>query len=231
MALVSRKVLLVYQKIVIGVQLPKPAIEYIEMLVREVLPHHVDIILATHLIESLHQIRQLEVTPRDLVIIIGIDDEEYSHDHGVGVAVLELGRGLQEFKTRMGLQQVLKQRLEIIRHNMPLIRLCQQIEHPPLYLHGLALPLVVAHDRLLRYLVCLHFLNLLYALKEHLLEYFWDLHCFCTYCLEVVQGHGLIRFTLECFLYCCLSLLLVLFRYGPSVGKIKLLNGVTWLRY
>ena len=211
MALVSRKVLLVYQKIVIGVQLPKPAVEHVEVLVREVLSHHVDIILIAYLMESVHQIRQLEVTPRNLVIIVGIDDEEYSHDHSVRVAILELGSGLQEFKTRMSLQQILKQWLKIIWHNMPLIFLCQQIEHPPIYLHGLALPLVVAHDRLLRYLVCLHFLNLFYTLKEHLLEYFGDLHHFCTYLLEVVQTHGLICFTFECFLNCGFSLLLFLF--------------------
>lgn len=114
---------------------------------------------------------------------------------------------------------------------MVLIFLCQQIEHPPIYFHGLALPLVVAHDRLLRYLVCLHFLSLFYTLKEHLLEYFGDLHYFCTYLLEVVQTHGLIRFAFECFLNCGFSLLLFLFWYWLSVGKIKLLNGVTWLCY
>jgi len=216
---------------VIRVQLPKPAVEDVEMLVREVLPHHVDVVLVAYLMESLHQIRQLEVAPRNLVIIIGVDDEEYSHDHGVCVAILELGSGLQEFKAGMGLQQILEQRLKIVGHDMPLVFLRQQIEHPPLDLRRLALPLVVAHDRLLRYLLCLHFLHLFYALKQHLLEYFGDLHHLCTYFLEVVQTDSLIRFTFEGFLDGGFSLLLFLFRRWPPVGKIKLLNGVAWLRY
>ena len=183
------------------------------MLIRKVLTHNIDVVFIAHLEESIHQIRKFESTPRNLVIIIGIDDEEYSHDHSVRVAVLELGSGLQEFKTWMSLQQILKQWLEIIRSNVSRIHLCQQVEHPPTYRHGLALPLVVAYDCLFRYLllVCLHFLSLLYALKEHLLEYFGDLHCVCTYSLELVQTHGLIRFTFECFLNCGFSLLLVFF--------------------
>ena len=102
------------------------------MLVREVLPHYVDVVLITYLMESLHQIRQLEVAPRNLVIIIGIHDEEYSHNYGVRVTILELWSGLQEFKTRMSLQQILEQRLKIIRYDEALVFLGQQIEHPPI---------------------------------------------------------------------------------------------------
>ena len=94
---------------------------------------------------------------------------------------------------------------------MSLIFLCQQIEHPLIYLYCLTLSLVVAYDRLLRYLLCFYLLNLFYTLEEHLLENFGDLHHFCTYLLEVVQTYGLICFTFESFLNGGFSLLLVLF--------------------
>ena len=51
MTLISGKVFLVYQEIMIIIEFPKPAIEHVKMFVREILPHHIDIVLAAHLKE------------------------------------------------------------------------------------------------------------------------------------------------------------------------------------
>lgn len=52
-SLVPRKVLLVDQKVVIGVQLPESAVQYVEVLVRKVLSHFVDVLLGGHVVQDL----------------------------------------------------------------------------------------------------------------------------------------------------------------------------------
>ena len=44
MSFVPGEVLFVNQKVVVGVQLPEAAVEYVEVLVGEVLPDHINII-------------------------------------------------------------------------------------------------------------------------------------------------------------------------------------------
>lgn len=101
MALIPREVFLVYQEIVVGIQLPKSAVKDIEMLVRKVLAHNVDIVLIAHLKKGIHQVGKLEVAPRYLVVIIRVNYEKYPHHDCVGVPVLELGCCLQEFQSWM----------------------------------------------------------------------------------------------------------------------------------
>jgi len=71
------------------------------MLIRKVLTHNIDVVFIAHLEESIHQIRKFEITPRNLVIIVGVHYKKYTHYYGVSVAVLEFWCRLQELKTRM----------------------------------------------------------------------------------------------------------------------------------
>ena len=70
MALIPREVLLVYQEVMVCIQLPKTTIQYVEVLVRKVLTNHVDVVLVAYLKKCVHQIRQLEIAPRYFVVII-----------------------------------------------------------------------------------------------------------------------------------------------------------------
>ena len=51
MTLIPRKVIFVDQKIVIGVELPEPTVQYIEVFIGKVLPDHVDIVFIADLLE------------------------------------------------------------------------------------------------------------------------------------------------------------------------------------
>jgi len=55
-AFVAREVLLVNQEVVICIQLPKTAVQHVEMLVGEVLAHFVDVFLPSYLEENVHEI-------------------------------------------------------------------------------------------------------------------------------------------------------------------------------
>ena len=94
MTLVPGKVLLVYQEIVVRIQFPKSAIQDIKMLIRKVLTDDIDVIFIAHLKEGLHQIGQFEISPRNLVIIVGVNYKKNTHDYGVCVAILEFRRRL-----------------------------------------------------------------------------------------------------------------------------------------
>lgn len=56
MALVPREVFFIYQKVVVGVQLPESAVKDIEVLIREILTHDIDIVLVAHLKKGLHEV-------------------------------------------------------------------------------------------------------------------------------------------------------------------------------
>ena len=109
MALVPREVLFVYEEVVISVELPKPAIQHIKMLIRKVLPHDVDIILIADLEESFQKITVSEVPPSYLAIIIRVKGKEYTHYYRISIAVLKLRCCLQELKTWMRVEKVLEQ--------------------------------------------------------------------------------------------------------------------------
>lgn len=94
--LVPTEVLLVYYEIVVRIEFPKTAIQDVEVLVAEELPYLVDVIFFGDCHQHVEQVRILEIPVGNLAVIIHIEAEEDSHDHGVGVAVLELGSRLQE---------------------------------------------------------------------------------------------------------------------------------------
>ena len=85
------------------VQLPKTAVEDVEMLVRKVLAHHVDVVLVAYLLKRVHQIRKLEIAPRYFVVIIRVNYEKNPHHYGICVSVLKLRCRLQELKAGMRL--------------------------------------------------------------------------------------------------------------------------------
>lgn len=66
------------------------------MLVRKVLTHNIDVILIAHLEKRLHEIGQFEISPCNLVVIIGVHYKKYTHDYRISVAVLEFWCRLQE---------------------------------------------------------------------------------------------------------------------------------------
>ena len=91
-------------KVMICIQLPEFTVEHVEVFVGEVLTDYVDVVLTADVLKGLHQVRQFEVPPRYLVVIIRVNHEEYSHHHSVGVPVLELGSGLKKFQARVCIQ-------------------------------------------------------------------------------------------------------------------------------
>ena len=72
MTLVAAEILLINDEIVIGIQLPKPAVQHVEVLVAEKLSDLVDIVLGVHLVKHVKQVTVLEVTISDLTVIIHI---------------------------------------------------------------------------------------------------------------------------------------------------------------
>ena len=97
MPLIAREVFLVDQKVMISVKLPKTAIEYIEVLIGEELPHFVDIFLSSDHEKSVFQCGPLKVPEIDLAIIVHVNLIKDSHYNCVSIAVLEFRRLLQEF--------------------------------------------------------------------------------------------------------------------------------------
>lgn len=88
----------------VSVKLPEPTVEHVEVFVREVLSDYVDVVLIADMLKGVHQVRQFEVSPRYLVVIVRVRHEEYSHHDSVSVSVLELRSGLQKFQARVCIQ-------------------------------------------------------------------------------------------------------------------------------
>jgi hypothetical protein len=68
--LIPIEVLFVYQEVMVCVQLPKSAVQNIEMLIRKVLPHFINILFSSYILENILQVALLEVSESDLAIII-----------------------------------------------------------------------------------------------------------------------------------------------------------------
>lgn len=73
------------------------------MLIREELSDFIDVFLGCDHEKSVFQCRPLKVPEIDLSIVIHINFVEYSHDHCVGITILEFWGLLQEFKPWMAL--------------------------------------------------------------------------------------------------------------------------------
>jgi len=96
-ALVAGEVFFVNVKIMVGVQLPEATVKHVEVFVGEVLADYVYVSLVRYLLEDLIEVRLLKVAPRNLAVVVGVDQVEDSHYYGVAVAFLELRSRLQEF--------------------------------------------------------------------------------------------------------------------------------------
>jgi len=70
MPFIAREIFLVNEEVVVSVQLPKPAVKYIKVLVGEIFPDFVDVFFLGNLLEDLTQVRLLEISERNLSIII-----------------------------------------------------------------------------------------------------------------------------------------------------------------
>jgi len=70
MSLVSRKILFIYEEVMICVQLPESTIENIKMFIRKVLPNYVNIVLIAHLEKGIKKIAVSEIPPSYLSIIV-----------------------------------------------------------------------------------------------------------------------------------------------------------------
>ena len=92
----------------ISVQLPEPAIQNVEMLIRKELSNLIDVVLVSNLVQNLIQSAVLEVSERDLAIIIYIKYEENPHNHCFRVTILELRSCLQELQTWVLFKQIFK---------------------------------------------------------------------------------------------------------------------------
>jgi len=96
-ALIPREVFLVDEKVMVRVQLPEATVENVEMLVRKVLADFIDIFLIADHHHRLEQVRVLEVSERDVTIVICVKNVEYAHYDCVGIPLLELWRLLEKF--------------------------------------------------------------------------------------------------------------------------------------
>ena len=70
--LIPREVFLIDQEVVVSVQLPKPAIKHVEVLVAEVLTYFVDVLFCADVMQHSEQIRVLKVPERDVPIIVRV---------------------------------------------------------------------------------------------------------------------------------------------------------------
>ena len=72
MTLISREVLFIDKEIVVCVQLPESTIQYIEVLVGEVLPNFVNVLLISYGHKNIEEVRFLKVAKGDISIVIGV---------------------------------------------------------------------------------------------------------------------------------------------------------------
>lgn len=112
---VPRQIVLVYEQVVIAVQLPKLAVDHVEVLVAEVLGDLVDVVLLLQQLDHAQQVRPPQLRNRYPAGPGTVDAVEYPGDDGVDVARVELGRLLQEGEAGVGLHHVLDEGDEVFR--------------------------------------------------------------------------------------------------------------------
>ena len=88
----------------VSIELPEATVEHIEMLIRKVFSHLVNVFFGCHIEKHVFQVGSSEISICYLPIVIHVYFVEDAHHHGVRVPVLELRRCLQEFKSRVRLQ-------------------------------------------------------------------------------------------------------------------------------
>ena len=115
--LVTRKVLLVDQKVVICVQLPESTVKHVEVFITKVGSDLIDVFFVAHDHENIEEVRLLEVAICNVTVIVSVKRVENAHYNCVSVALLELRGLLEEFKSWMLLEQVFKHWLEVISYN------------------------------------------------------------------------------------------------------------------
>ena len=96
MTLIPAEVLFVNKEIMVCVKLPEATVEDVEVLVGEVMTNFVDVFLRCNLMHYREEVGVLEITERDMTIIICGKHVENAHHDSVCVALLELGRLLKE---------------------------------------------------------------------------------------------------------------------------------------
>ncbi len=223
--LIPRKVLLVDEEVVVGVELPEAAVEHVEVLVGKILTNHIDVALVADLDEGLHQVRLLKISPSYLPVVVRVESEEYSHHHRVSVPVLELGGRLQELQAGVGLEQVLEQGLEVIRHNYrSILILSEEEEHAALWRLSIVVLLEKIDEGLLGHVLRLlvDLLLLLDGVEQHPLEYLRYFANVYAQPLEVSQCHLLLLLALELLLYALFGLQPLLLGEGLALGVEEL---------
>jgi len=102
--LIPTEVFFVNDEIVIGVQLPKSAVEHVKMLVTEKLPDFIYVIFGGHCVENRKQITVFKISECYFSIVIHIQGKENSHYHSVSISVLKLRGSLQKLQSWVGRQ-------------------------------------------------------------------------------------------------------------------------------
>ena len=205
MPLVAREVLLVNQEIMVCVELPEATVEHVEVLIGKVLSHLVDVLFRCHVEEHVLQVRTLEVSERDLPVIVDVYLVEDAHDHGVSVAVLELRRRLQELQAWVALEKSLHHWLEVFSHDR--IRAVGFSYDPEDALRDIKVLELSAPEELKRWLGNLACLPSVYAIEKHALQELRQAANFGSDGLEVFFLHlNLIREELVYGLFCSLEM-------------------------
>ena len=201
------------------------------MFIREILPHHIDIIFVSYMPKCFHKVWLFKISVRYLTVIILIQYKEYSHHDCVGIPILEFRGCLQEFKTRVSFQKVFEQRFEIVGNYELRICLCQYFESP--FRNSLVLKLIVPEidESLFAYSVWfwVHLLVLNDVIEQVLLKYLWTFAHINYNRLKFLQLHYTFDSpTTKRFLNSSLIILFLLLRYLLSIRIIKLTNIFFW---
>jgi hypothetical protein len=97
------QVVLLEQEIVVLVDLPKAAIDHIEMLVGEIVPNLVHVLGPVEVAPRADKVRlaTLELLQRDLTSLRAVETKEETAEHRIAVPLLKLGGILQELEPGM----------------------------------------------------------------------------------------------------------------------------------